>query len=79
MYGAETMSVLMSCFSRLFTKFLQIRGFTCSIDDLCLLNHAEHDRKHALKRASKEVFNATVRLLHLDQAGPRPGNGGGVA
>ena len=79
MYGAETMSVLMSCFSRLFTKFLQIRGFTCSIDDLCLLHHAEHDRKHALKRASKEVFNATVRLLHLDQPGPRPGNGGGVA
>ncbi|QDZ25257.1 subunit A of DNA-directed RNA polymerase I [Chloropicon primus] len=66
LYGADTMSNLMSCFSRLYTKFLQLRGFTCSIDDLLLDGKSEASRRDALKQSSEDVNRATMELLGMD-------------
>lgn len=79
LYGAETMAFLMGCFSRLFTKYLQIRGFTCSIDDLSLIASSEAQRKLALERSFANVSRAAEDLLGMAPAHDtgRFGEGGG--
>ena len=68
LYGADTMAHLMSCFSRLYTKFLQLRGFTCSIDDLSLDDKSERSRKEALLQQTNDVSAATEDLLGMDDS-----------
>lgn len=48
-YGAEVAGRLLSILSRLFTKYLQHRAFTCRMDDLALTKKGEDERKLALK------------------------------
>ena len=45
LYGAESAGYLLTAFGRLTTAFLQMRGFTCGLDDLCL--NETHDRMQA--------------------------------
>jgi DNA-directed RNA polymerase beta' subunit len=47
-YGAETAGRLLSIFSRLFTKYLQHRAFTCRMDDLSLTPKGEKARRDAM-------------------------------
>jgi DNA-directed RNA polymerase I subunit RPA1 len=68
LYGADTMAYLMGSFSRLFTKFLQFRGFTCSIDDLSLNQESESKREEALSTQKEEVKSASSDLLGLDSS-----------
>ncbi|KZT62602.1 beta and beta-prime subunits of DNA dependent RNA-polymerase [Calocera cornea HHB12733] len=49
LYGAETAGKLISIFGRLFTKFLQHRGFTCRMDDLLLSPDGEQKRKKLMQ------------------------------
>ncbi|KAG9037406.1 hypothetical protein FRB95_005695 [Tulasnella sp. JGI-2019a] len=51
LYGAETAGRLLSILSRLFTKFLQHRAFTCRIDDLLLTPEADRLRTEQLVNA----------------------------
>ncbi|CAL5041962.1 unnamed protein product [Urochloa decumbens] len=44
LYGADTAGILLSTFSRLFTLFLQLHGFTCGVDDLLLCQNADKER-----------------------------------
>ena len=61
------MAHLMSCFSRLYTN-LQLRGFTCSIDDLSLDDKSERSRKEALLQQTNDVSAATEDLLGMDDS-----------
>jgi len=47
-YGAETAGRLLGILSRLFTKYLQHRAFTCRMDDLALTPAGEKARKKVL-------------------------------
>lgn len=47
-YGAEPAGRLLSIFSRLFTKYLQHRAFTCRMDDLALTPQGEKARREAM-------------------------------
>ncbi|KAG8857445.1 hypothetical protein FRB96_005744 [Tulasnella sp. 330] len=48
LYGAEVAGRLLSILSRLFTKFLQHRAFTCRMDDLLLTPEADRIRTEQL-------------------------------
>lgn len=53
LYGAETAGRLLSIFSRLFTLFLQLHGFTCGIDDLLLFQESDKQRTETLMTSEK--------------------------
>jgi DNA-directed RNA polymerase I subunit RPA1 len=49
-YGPDIAGKLLGILSRLFTKFLQHRGFTCRMDDLALTPEGNVQRKNLLQR-----------------------------
>ncbi|KAG7096730.1 hypothetical protein E1B28_004143 [Marasmius oreades] len=51
LYGPPVVGRLLGILSRLFTKFLQHRAFTCRIDDLTLTPEGDAKRKDILERA----------------------------
>ena len=51
-YGAEIAGKLLGILSRLFTKFLQHRAFTCRMDDLALTPEGNTRRRELLIRAA---------------------------
>lgn len=53
LYGAQSAGRLLSVFSRLFTAYLQMHGFTCGIGDLLLVPKAEKQRRHKLHKTEK--------------------------
>ncbi|XP_043692047.1 DNA-directed RNA polymerase I subunit 1 [Telopea speciosissima] len=52
-YGSDTAGILLSTFSRLFTGFLQMYGFTCGVDDLLILQHYDMRRSRELEESEK--------------------------
>ncbi|KAH0918882.1 hypothetical protein HID58_026542 [Brassica napus] len=49
LYGSNAAGNLLSVFSRLFTVFLQIHGFTCGVDDLIILKDVDEERTKQLQ------------------------------
>ncbi|CAE6465127.1 unnamed protein product, partial [Rhizoctonia solani] len=60
LYGAETAGRLLSILSRLFTKFLQHRAFTCRMDDLALTPEGDARRSKILQDAKTFGHEAAV-------------------
>ncbi|KAK5842828.1 DNA-directed RNA polymerase I subunit 1 [Gossypium arboreum] len=58
LYGSNTAGFLLSVFSRLFTVFLQMHGFTCGVDDLLIMNDKDIERKKQLEECEKKVTEA---------------------
>lgn len=52
LYGADVAGILLGVLSRLFTKFLQHRAFTCRMDDLALTPQGNSSRKKLLEDGS---------------------------
>jgi DNA-directed RNA polymerase beta' subunit len=50
LYGADVAGLLLGVLSRLFTKFLQHRAFTCRMDDLSLTPEGNTRRKELLQK-----------------------------
>ncbi|KDQ18256.1 hypothetical protein BOTBODRAFT_554491 [Botryobasidium botryosum FD-172 SS1] len=59
-YGAEIAGKLLSILSRLFTKYLQHRAFTCRMDDLCLTPEGDRMRREVLDQAKNYGTEAAV-------------------
>ncbi|KAJ6628876.1 hypothetical protein B0H10DRAFT_2209314 [Mycena sp. CBHHK59/15] len=53
LYGADTAGKLLGILSRLFTKFLQHRAFTCRMDDLTLTPEGNGWRNDLLRKGKK--------------------------
>ncbi|KAK8914437.1 DNA-directed RNA polymerase II subunit RPB1 [Platanthera zijinensis] len=53
-YGADTAGRLLAVFSRLFTLFLQMHGFTCGVDDLLVFQESDIERKRILEKSEKQ-------------------------
>ncbi|XP_016183592.1 DNA-directed RNA polymerase I subunit 1 [Arachis ipaensis] len=49
LYGSNIAGNLLSAFSRLFTNFLQMHGFTCGVDDLLITERKDGERMNQLK------------------------------
>ncbi|XP_039013500.1 DNA-directed RNA polymerase I subunit 1-like [Hibiscus syriacus] len=62
LYGSNTAGFLLSVFSRLFTVFLQMHGFTCGVDDLLIMNDKDVERKKQLEECEKKVTEAHYEL-----------------
>ncbi|KAL3691839.1 hypothetical protein R1sor_005490 [Riccia sorocarpa] len=67
LYGCSAAGKLLSVFSRLFTNYLQMHGFTCGIGDLLLVPKAEKDRRHKLRKADKLGDGVHAKFLGLKE------------
>lgn len=65
LYGAEVAGKLLSILSRLFTKFLQHRAFTCRMDDLFLTEAGNATRSRLLAETSERGRRATLSMVGL--------------
>jgi DNA-directed RNA polymerase beta' subunit len=52
LYGADVAGKLLGVLSRLFTKYLQHRAFTCRMDDLVLTPEGDAQRSHIIKKGA---------------------------
>eukprot|EP01124_Arcella_intermedia_P012270 TRINITY_DN1860_c0_g1_i1.p1 TRINITY_DN1860_c0_g1~~TRINITY_DN1860_c0_g1_i1.p1 ORF type:complete len:1681 (-),score=261.51 TRINITY_DN1860_c0_g1_i1:48-4424(-) len=53
LYGARAAGQLLSCLGRVFTFYLQMRGFTCGLDDMVLLSSSENARREILNKSDE--------------------------
>ncbi|XP_024012805.1 DNA-directed RNA polymerase I subunit 1 [Eutrema salsugineum] len=53
LYGSNAAGNLLSVFSRLFTVFLQLQGFTCGVDDLIILKDMDGERTKQLQECEQ--------------------------
>ncbi|CAD6897983.1 unnamed protein product, partial [Tilletia laevis] len=66
-YGSDYAGKLLSILSRLFTKFLQHRAFTCRMDDLMLSVKGDGMRRERLKVAAESGRKAALRNVGLGE------------
>lgn len=67
LYGAEVAGRLLSIFSRLFTKYLQHRAFTCRMDDLFLTGPGNAMRSRLLNETAERGRRATLSMVGLSE------------
>ena len=65
-WGPQVAAKLLSCMGRLLTRFLNMRAFTCGMDDLRLTPEGEDNRKKKLKNASHIGLKAAAQHVSLD-------------
>ncbi|KAI1649517.1 beta and beta-prime subunits of DNA dependent RNA-polymerase [Daldinia loculata] len=68
-WGPELAAKLLSCLGRLLTRYLNMRAFTCGMDDLRLTPEGEKSRKEKLKSASHIGLEVAAQFVSL---GDRP-------
>ncbi|KAI0451840.1 hypothetical protein F5B21DRAFT_485778 [Xylaria acuta] len=64
-WGPESAARLLSCMGRLLTRFLNMRAFTCGMDDLLLTPQGEKNRKEVLQDASRIGLEASAKHVSL--------------
>ncbi|WOK96802.1 DNA-directed RNA polymerase I subunit 1-like [Canna indica] len=70
LYGPDVAGTLLSIFSRLFTSFLQMHGFTCGVDDLLIKWSSDKERDKILEKSeiqSEEVHRRFTRMKDEDR------------
>ena len=60
LYGADVAGRLLGILSRLFTKFLQLRAFTCRMDDLALTDEGNAKRAELLRKGENFGTEGTM-------------------
>ncbi|OTA95759.1 hypothetical protein M434DRAFT_393403 [Hypoxylon sp. CO27-5] len=68
-WGPEVAAKLLSCLGRLLTRYLNMRAFSCGMDDLRLTPEGEKTRKEKLKAADYIGLEAAAKYVSL---GDRP-------
>ncbi|GAA5929576.1 DNA-directed RNA polymerase I core subunit RPA190 [Sporobolomyces koalae] len=68
LYGPEVAGKLLSVLSRLLTKFLQSRAFSCRMDDLVLNAQGNADRRKMLTTVNKKGLDAALEYTGLASA-----------
>lgn len=62
LYGADTAGRLLAVFSRLFTLFLQMHGFTCGVDDLLVFQKSDMKRRRILEKSERQSEDVHSRF-----------------
>lgn len=65
-WGPQVAAKLLSCMGRLLTRYLNMRAFTCGMDDLRLTPEGEKDRKDKLRDADHVGLKAAAEHVSLD-------------
>lgn len=68
LYGAEVAGKLLSILSRVLTKFLQSRAFSCRMDDLLLTEEGNADRRAMLAGVNEKGLDAALEYVGLSDA-----------
>ena len=63
LYGGQYSCRLLSCFSRLFTAYLQLKGFSLGVEDILVTPQADKKRKKILKRLEKVNYLKNLSFL----------------
>ncbi|KAH9898602.1 beta and beta-prime subunits of DNA dependent RNA-polymerase [Xylariomycetidae sp. FL2044] len=65
-WGPEVAARLLSCLGRLLTRYLNMRAFTCGMDDLRLTPEGERIRKATLEGADRIGLQTAAKFVSLD-------------
>lgn len=68
LYGATIAGKLLSILSRILTKYLQSRAFTCRMDDLLLTEQGNADRRKMLEGVNEKGLGAAMEYVGLGNA-----------
>ncbi|CAJ2510680.1 Uu.00g063050.m01.CDS01 [Anthostomella pinea] len=66
-WGPEVAAKLLSCMGRLLTRYLNMRAFTCGMDDLRLTPEGEKTRKEKLEEAGRIGLKVAATHVSLDK------------
>ncbi|KAL1194549.1 DNA-directed RNA polymerase I subunit 1 [Cardamine amara subsp. amara] len=66
LYGSNAAGNLLSVFSRLFTSFIQIQGFTCGVDDLIILKDMDEERTKQLQECEQVGEKVLRKTFGID-------------
>ncbi|KAK0373108.1 RNA polymerase Rpb1 [Colletotrichum limetticola] len=69
-YGPAVAGKLLSAMGRLLTRYLNMRAFTCGMDDLRLTSEGEQARKEALKAAKDVGLQVAAKYVSLEDKAP---------
>ncbi|KAJ3679103.1 hypothetical protein LUZ60_017114 [Juncus effusus] len=72
LYGADSAGDLLSIFSRLFTLYLQMHGFTCGVDDLLIDPDTDRKRKKILEKSEEKSEDVHARFTGMKDATTDP-------
>lgn len=75
LYGGRTAGLLLSVLSRLLTRWDQLNGFTCRMDDLLLRDDAENTRLFLFAQESQTAHKTTLNYVQTALAGETDTNG----
>lgn len=68
LYGGQYSCRLLSCFSRLFTTYLQLRGFTLGVEDILVTPEADKKRKDVINKLqnvrSRSPKSLSIHTVH---------------
>lgn len=67
LYGVDLCSLFLSCFGRVVTSFFQKRGFTCSMEDLVLVDEAEKKRRALIDGALEKAVEGLERYMDMEK------------
>ena len=67
LYGVDLCSLFLSSFGRVVTAFFQKRGFTCSMEDLVLVDNAEEQRRALIDGALEKAVSGMESYLDVDK------------
>lgn len=70
LYGGEVSSQLLSSFSKLFTAFLQLEGFTLGVEDILVVKKADRERSKHIKEVRKVGKEVAAKALDVDKETP---------
>lgn len=71
-YGPAVAGKLLSSMGRLLTRYLNMRAFTCGMDDLRLTREGEEKRKKELSAAPHIGLRVAAKYVTLDEQQPGP-------
>ena len=66
LYGVDLCSKFLSCFGRVVTSYFQKRGFTCSMEDLVLVDEAEKERRGLIDHALEDAVAGLEKYMNLE-------------
>lgn len=67
LYGGGIAGQLLTCFGRLFTSFVQMRGFTLGVEDILLKPNTQKPMAKIFKKARKSGFEVLAQAFGTNQ------------
>ncbi|KAJ4303349.1 hypothetical protein N0V90_002242 [Kalmusia sp. IMI 367209] len=73
-YGAKSAGQILSVLGRLLTRLLNMRAFSCGVEDLILTREGDEARLQELRKAEKVGFEVASKFVTLDPSKIQPTN-----